>query len=238
MRGALLEGCCRWHPRCSPASQRRAPPTMTPTREHGTRGSRGHCDRSALKTCRTCPLSVQAIGTKQLEQMNVDALRRLREDAAERVPSRAAVRPSSTRSCAAWPADAVGEPLRVPSRPSACTSIPSLVTTIDGNLPLHIYDIERVGVALRPAGYPVRRELGVGHHPHHHQQTGPDRLSRAATTSKATPSLTAVPVTTLEGFINIPLTDWAAVRLVGWDQKDAGYIDNVHGVGDLPHFRH
>ncbi len=34
----------------------------------------------------------------------------------------------------------------------------------------------------------------------------------------------------LEGFVNVPLTENAAVRLVGWYEKDAGYINNVHGT--------
>ena len=44
------------------------------------------------------------------------------------------------------------------------------------------------------------------------------------------PSSTAAWATQLEGFVNIPLAPWAAVRLVGWDVKDAGYIDNVAGT--------
>ncbi len=33
-----------------------------------------------------------------------------------------------------------------------------------------------------------------------------------------------------EAFVNIPLTPWAAVRLVGWDEHDPGYISNVAGT--------
>src|SRR6202034_3530408 len=33
-----------------------------------------------------------------------------------------------------------------------------------------------------------------------------------------------------EAFVNIPLTPWAAVRLVGWDEHDPGYINNVAGT--------
>ena len=51
------------------------------------------------------------------------------------------------------------------------------VTTIDGNLDIHIYDIQRVEVLnWSPAGYPVRGEFGGGHDPHHHQQAGSERL--------------------------------------------------------------
>ena len=33
-----------------------------------------------------------------------------------------------------------------------------------------------------------------------------------------------------EGFVNIPLSSIAAVRLVGWDEHDGGYISNVAGT--------
>jgi len=33
-----------------------------------------------------------------------------------------------------------------------------------------------------------------------------------------------------EGFVNIPVSDHAAVRIVAWDEFDAGYIDNVNGT--------
>jgi iron complex outermembrane receptor protein len=34
----------------------------------------------------------------------------------------------------------------------------------------------------------------------------------------------------LEGFVNIPLGDSAAIRIVGWRKDEAGYIDNVAGT--------
>jgi hypothetical protein len=34
----------------------------------------------------------------------------------------------------------------------------------------------------------------------------------------------------VEGFVNIPLSSIAAVRLVGWDEHDGGYINNVAGT--------
>ena len=32
-----------------------------------------------------------------------------------------------------------------------------------------------------------------------------------------------------EGFVNVPITSNAAIRLVGWDEQDAGFIDNIAG---------
>ncbi|HVU20682.1 MAG TPA: TonB-dependent receptor, partial [Rhizomicrobium sp.] len=35
---------------------------------------------------------------------------------------------------------------------------------------------------------------------------------------------------TVQGYVNIPLSDRAALRVVGWDEHNAGYIDNVAGT--------
>ena len=37
-----------------------------------------------------------------------------------------------------------------------------------------------------------------------------------------------------EGFVNLPLSEKAAVRLGGWGRHDAGYIDNVVGERTFP----
>ena len=37
-----------------------------------------------------------------------------------------------------------------------------------------------------------------------------------------------------EGFVNIPVSDTAAIRLVGWAVHDAGWIDNIHGTRTYP----
>ncbi len=34
----------------------------------------------------------------------------------------------------------------------------------------------------------------------------------------------------LRGFVNIPIDDRAAIRVVAWDEHDGGYIDNVHNT--------
>jgi outer membrane receptor protein involved in Fe transport len=39
---------------------------------------------------------------------------------------------------------------------------------------------------------------------------------------------------TAEGMINIPMSSSAAIRLVGWHEHDAGYIDNVMGSRTYP----
>ena len=112
------------------------------------------------------------------------------------------------------------------------------VTTIDGNLDVHIYDIQRVEVLNGPQGtlYGASSESGT----------------IRIITNKPDPSgfkagydIEGNTVDhggkgyTVEGFVNLPLTASAAVRLVGWDEHKAGYIDNVPGsvvfpVGNIP----
>ena len=38
----------------------------------------------------------------------------------------------------------------------------------------------------------------------------------------------------VEGYVNCPDSENAAIRVVGWDQQDAGYIDNVPGTRTYP----
>ena len=33
-----------------------------------------------------------------------------------------------------------------------------------------------------------------------------------------------------DGFLNVPITSFAAIRLVAFDEHDAGFIDNVPGT--------
>src|SRR5580700_1889840 len=103
------------------------------------------------------------------------------------------------------------------------------VTTIDGTVDIHIYDIARIEVLEGPQGtlYGASSEAGtvriITNKPDPSQfSAGYDvqgnRVDHGGTGWQA------------EGFVNIPLTSIAAIRLVGWDVHDAGYIDNVAGT--------
>jgi iron complex outermembrane recepter protein len=103
------------------------------------------------------------------------------------------------------------------------------VTTIDGTLDVHIYDIQRIEVLEGPQGtlYGASSESGtvriITNKPDTTKfEAGYDfdgnRVDHGGTGWEA------------EGFVNIPLSPIAAIRLVGWDQHDAGYISNVAGT--------
>jgi outer membrane receptor protein involved in Fe transport len=116
------------------------------------------------------------------------------------------------------------------SQPSVGTYLDEQpVTTIDGTLDVHLYDIQRIEVLEGPQG----TLYGAS------SQAGTVRII----TNKPDPSkfeagydLDGNHVShggngwQFEAFANYPLSPIAAIRLVGWDEHDAGYINNVAGT--------
>ncbi len=116
----------------------------------------------------------------------------------------------------------------------ATTSQPSVgmyldeqpITTIQGNLDIHLYDIARVEALAGPQG----TLYGAS------SQAGTIRII----TNKPDPSGFAAGYSlegnmvdgddtgyVAEGFVNVPINDRMAIRLVGWSLHDAGWIDNM-----------
>ncbi|HTV52411.1 MAG TPA: TonB-dependent receptor [Steroidobacteraceae bacterium] len=102
------------------------------------------------------------------------------------------------------------------------------VTTIDGTPDVHIYDVQRIEVLEGPQGtlFGASSESGtvriISNKPDPTKfdagyDLDTDRVDHGGTGYQ------------VEGFVNIPLASFAAIRLVGWDEHDAGYISNVAG---------
>ena len=103
------------------------------------------------------------------------------------------------------------------------------VTTIDGTIDVHVYDIERVEVLEGPQGtlYGASSEAGTIRI----ITNKPDPTKFSAGYDVSGNSIThGGQGWTAEGFVNIPLSTFAAVRIVGWDEHDGGYISNVAGT--------
>jgi iron complex outermembrane receptor protein len=178
------------------------------------------------------PVSIQAFGTEKLEQMNVSSF----DDYAKLIPSLSFQNdggPSFEHTYMRGVASG-GDGNHSGSQPSVGMYMDEQpVTTIDGNLNLHIYDIQRIEALSGPQGtlYGASSESGT------------IRIITNKPDPKAFAAGYDLEGNTVdhggqgykfEGFVNIPLTDIAAVRLVGWDEKDAGFIDNVHGTAFFP----
>ncbi|WP_159015407.1 TonB-dependent receptor [Cognatiluteimonas profundi] len=107
------------------------------------------------------------------------------------------------------------------------------ITTIEGSLDVHIYDVQRIEALAGPQG----TLYGAS------SQAGTVRIITNKPDKSAFSSGYAVEANTiegggtghvLEGFVNAPLSPSAAIRLVGWQKHDAGYVDNVFGTRTFP----
>jgi iron complex outermembrane recepter protein len=179
------------------------------------------------------PLSITAMGTERLENLQVQEF----TDFAKFLPSVAyqSLGPGQTsvymRGVASGENSNHSGPL--PSVGIYLDEQP--ITTITGALDVHVYDIARVEALAGPQG----TLYGAS------SQAGTIRII----TNKPDPAAFAAgydlsfngqshgePGWLAEGFVNIPLNDRMAIRLVGWDRHDGGFIDNVAGTRDYPSF--
>ena len=102
------------------------------------------------------------------------------------------------------------------------------VTTIQGPLDIHMYDIARIEVLAGPQGtlYGASAEAGALRI----ITNKPDPSGYAASYSAGVDTVAHGGIGyTAEGMLNLPINPSAAIRLVGWHEHDAGYIDNKAG---------
>src|SRR6185437_16149347 len=107
------------------------------------------------------------------------------------------------------------------------------VTTIQGPVDIHMYDIARVEVLKGPQGtlYGASAEAGALRI----ITNKPDPSGFAANYTLSANQVSHGGIgDTFEGMLNIPINDRAAIRLVGWREHDAGYIDNKPGTVTFP----
>jgi iron complex outermembrane receptor protein len=177
------------------------------------------------------PLSIQALGTQKLEELHVESF----EDYAKFLPS------VSYQSLGPGFARVFMRGVSSGDNGNHSGPLPTVgtyldeqpITTIQGALDLHIYDVARVESLSGPQG----TLYGAS------SQAGTIRII----TNKPDPSgfkagydLQGNTVSggdqgyTGEGFVNIPLGANAAIRIVGWAEHDPGYIDNIAGQRCYP----
>jgi outer membrane receptor protein involved in Fe transport len=106
------------------------------------------------------------------------------------------------------------------------------VTTIQGALDVHLYDIERIESLAGPQGtlYGASSEAGTIRIISNKPNT--DKFSGAYNVELN--EVHGAIGNIVESFVNVPISDKVAIRLVGWEEGDAGYIDNVHGTLTFP----
>ncbi len=180
------------------------------------------------------PVAIVALGTEKLEELKIQNL----DDYVKYLPSVAFSRgdgqggngqPGSSHVYMRGVVSGANEN-HSGSQPSVGTYLDEQpVTTIDGTVDVHVYDIARVEVLEGPQG----TLYGAS------SQAGTIRII----TNKPDPTKFAAGYDLtlnnvyhggvgygVEGFVNLPLTPVAAIRLVAWDEHAAGFIDNVAGT--------
>jgi iron complex outermembrane recepter protein len=178
------------------------------------------------------PVSVQALGQERLEQLGISDF----ADYAQHLPTLSyspSYGPGYNRPFMRGVASGENGN-HSGSMPSVGTYLDEQpITTITGNLDLHLYDVSRVEVLAGPQG----TLYGAS------SQAGTVRII----TNKPDPSGFSASVDveantvqdggwghSAEGYFNQPLGERAAVRAVGWVEHAGGYIDNVAGSRTYP----
>ncbi|HEY5238010.1 MAG TPA: TonB-dependent receptor [Rhizomicrobium sp.] len=107
------------------------------------------------------------------------------------------------------------------------------ITTTGGTLDVPTYDINRVEALSGPQGtlYGASSEAGTIRI----ITNKPDASGFEASYDAQTNSVGHGGIGFgLDGMVNAPITDQMAIRIVGWEEHDAGFIDNVAGSRTYP----
>ncbi|PTQ12328.1 TonB-dependent receptor [Sphingomonas oleivorans] len=177
------------------------------------------------------PISITAISSERLEQLQVSNF----TDYVKYLPSVSFTSFGPGSSQAFIRGVVSGEvPNHSASLPSVSTYLDEQpITTIQGALDVHVYDIARVETLSGPQGtlYGASSEAGTIRIITNKPELGSLEGAANAEVNSVEKGGTGY---TGEGFVNLPVAENAAIRLVGWYEHDAGYIDNVPGSLDFP----
>ena len=171
------------------------------------------------------PVSIQALDSRKLEQLQVAHF----DDYLKYLPSLSSQSygPGQSQLYVRGVTNG-GDGLQVGSQPLVGLYLDEQpVTTIANNLDVHIYDIARVEQLSGPQGTLFGSSSMAG--TVRLITNKPDAKKFAAGYALTSESVKGQTGGTIEGFVNVPLGDRAAVRLVGFIEHDAGYINNVAG---------
>ena len=177
------------------------------------------------------PLSIQAFSTQKLEELNVQKF----DDYVKYLPS------VSYQTFGPGFASVYMRGVASGGDGNHSGSLPSVgiyldeqpITTIQGALDVHLYDIQRVEALAGPQGtlYGASSQAGTLRI----ITNKPDASAFEASYGLEVNSVEGGDLGYLaEGMVNLPINDRTAVRLVGWHRHDAGYIDNVYRERTFP----
>lgn len=170
------------------------------------------------------PISIQALDSRKLSELQVASF----DDYARYLPS------LSVQSFGPGQAQLYvrgvtngGDGVHVGSQPLVGIYLDEMpVTTIANNLDIHVYDFQRVEMLSGPQGTLFGASSMAGTMRIITNKPDPAKFEAGydLTGDKYTKGDAGLKV---EGFVNVPISDHAAIRLVGWDEHEGGYINNV-----------
>ncbi len=172
------------------------------------------------------PVSVQVLGTQELEQLDISDF----TDYVQYLPSVSfqAFGPGQNLIYMRGVADG-GDGNFSGTTPSVAIYLDEQpVTAIGRNLDVHAYDIARVEAIPGPQGTLYGANSQAGTLRIITNQPDPEKSESGFDLGFNTVS-GGDPGYSVEGFVNIPLSERTALRLVGWYVEDGGWIDVVEG---------
>lgn len=173
------------------------------------------------------PLSIQALGEQTLEEHNVSSF----DDYVQILPS------VSFQSFGPGQAQVFfrgvssgGDGLHIGSSPTSSTYLDETpVTTIANTVDVHVYDVNRVEALSGPQGTLFGASALSGVLRIVTNQPDPTGVEGGIDV-EANTYTDGAPGGGVEGFLNLPVSSNAALRVVGWYDREGGYIDNVPGT--------
>lgn len=171
-------------------------------------------------------MSVQVLGAQQLEELNISNF----SDYVQYMPSVSfqAFGPGQTQIYMRGVSDG-GDGNFSGTTPSVAIYLDEQpVTAISRNLDVHAYDIARVEAIPGPQGTLYGANSQAGTLRIITNQPDPEKSESGFDLGVNTVSGGDMGYSA-EGFVNIPLSERAALRLVGWYVEDGGWIDIVEG---------
>lgn len=183
------------------------------------------------ETLQSVPISIQALGNAVLDQLQVNNF----SDLTRFLPSVTLQTAGPGFSQVYFRGVASGE------NANHSTSLPTVgiyldeqpITTIQGALDIHAYDLARVEALAGPQGTLYGASSMAGTIRYITNKPDPTAFSGSVDTELNSVHDGAIGGS-VAGYVNIPMTSYAALRVVAWYRHDAGYIDNVLGSRTYP----
>jgi outer membrane receptor protein involved in Fe transport len=183
-----------------------------------------------VENLQNVPMSVQALNTARLEELNIGSF----NDYVKFLPSVTfqtagpGFSQISIRGVSSGASDHSG-----PMSTVATYLDEQPVTTNQGTLDIHIYDVARVEALAGPQGTLYGASSQAGTLRIITNKPDPGRFEAAYDLEGNLVSGGDAGYVA-EGYVNAPLSPTTAIRLVGWSKRDAGYLDNVAGTRVFP----